>query len=384
MTGHSVVPIDELTPRLPRAGAIRLGEKVAMAGGRTRPAARSSFRFTSADEHALGQLAAVYGGRIEPWLDPRIADRQWQLATDAVEIDVILPPDPVTRSYELWSGSGCIRRCDGRAAFVHADTDSHEGEVTSCVCTAEGSTECALMTRLELLVPCVRLAGVWTLRTSSVFAALELPAMVDLARNVAGPGFISAKLRMAQRRLVSNGETRRFVVPTIALPDTLAEITGRRELAARSTTAALAAGPDRQLPQRGAPEPELGAGRALPARPSPPPPTARMRHLFKVLARAGVADDDRHDWAAGWLGRPVTTFTDLSDDDVLALIAQAEAEAGDDDVPQPTIVPDPSDTQRTDSRRVCAVCAGSLAGHAVARTPDGWAHRSCPDQRGSS
>lgn len=363
---------------MPRAGAIRLGEKIIARNGKQIPAARGSFRFTSADEHALAQLAAVYGGTVEPWSDQRIPERMWQLSTDATEIDVVLPPEPIDRSYELWTAAGCSRRCDGRAAVVFDEPGAPDGVARPCVCTAQDLTECTLTTRVELLIPQVRLAGVWTLRTGSIFAAVELPAMVELARRVAGPGMIGAKLRIAQRRTVTNGETKRFVVPTIALPGTLAELT------AGSTRDALGPGatPD---PSRA----ELAA---------PPPTLNRRRHLFAALAKAGVADHERHDWAAGHLRRTVESFGDLSDLEVVHLIALAETEASDDehedaddprqasepvralsrDVPEPAVSQTPRATPESARSRECVFCAGSVAdGRPVRRAPGGWSHVEC-------
>lgn len=53
----------------------------------------------------------------------------------------------------------------------------------------------------------------------------------------------------------------------------------------------------------------------------------QRRMLFAVLDDADVADHERHDWAAGHLGRPVTTFNDLTVDEASRLIEQAIAES---------------------------------------------------------
>lgn len=53
----------------------------------------------------------------------------------------------------------------------------------------------------------------------------------------------------------------------------------------------------------------------------------QRRMLFAALHDADVSDNERHDWASGWLSRTVTTFNDLTVDEASRLIEQALAEA---------------------------------------------------------
>lgn len=370
-TTRAVVPLDELGHRLPVAGRIRVGELVQTSNGRTRPASRGTFRFTSSDVVALEQLAAMYGGRVQPWSDPRVPEGLHELCTDAAEMAVLLTPEPLTASYELWTGAGCARRCDGRRATVYDEPGDHpDGVDAPCVCTATGHTECALVTRVELLLEHVRFAGSWVLRTASIFAAVELPAVVELAHRIHGPGLVPAVLRIAQRRSVVQGEVKRYTVPMLALTGSIGSLTARTA------------------------PPELTAGPAAidtPATVQPaaavPPPPIRIRHLFGAMGRAGISDADRHEWASGWLGRDVQSFTTLTDLEVMKLTVQAEAESeSDDDEDEKGLISNEtlgvSTAQGTTTPGgvpTCAVCAELLAdGRPVTRAPaGGYQHREC-------
>jgi recombination protein RecT len=59
-----------------------------------------------------------------------------------------------------------------------------------------------------------------------------------------------------------------------------------------------------------------------------PPTQAMMRKLFAALNYAGVADEERHQWAAGKLGRDVGSFDELTRGDVHRLIDVAEPDGG--------------------------------------------------------
>ena len=73
---------------------------------------------------------------------------------------------------------------------------------------------------------------------------------------------------------------------------------------------------------------EQSAGEAEPFADEHPavPSSKQMKRLFAAMKTAGIGDDIRHEWAAGWLLRPVTTFADLTVDEWEMLVAQADAE----------------------------------------------------------
>ena len=247
---RAVVPVRSIATRLPDAGRIRIGIKVPTKNGNSRPEKIDRFRFTSPDRTALDQIAAVYGGQVTPWQEPKAAPGQFQVVTDANELRIALPPDPLgnTPIYELWGGGGCQRRCDGvDCEMVVKDKDGFDLTQVPCVCDRKGALECSLHTRLSVLLPEVRFAGVWRLDTKGRNAAVELPGMVDLIRSLQDRGIVRATMRVEWRRQVMAGQTVEFAVPVLGIDQSLDELAaGHARLGA--------------LAQASAPVAELGAG----------------------------------------------------------------------------------------------------------------------------
>jgi hypothetical protein len=224
---RAVVPIANLARRLPEAGRIRTGVKRPTRNGKEAPSALSDFRFTSHDEDALERIAEMYGGTVKPWSDPKAAAGQFEVITEASEIRVVLPPDPLggTPVYELWGGGGCERRCDGLTAQVlQQGPDGLENVETACLCAAKGEMSCQVTTRLNVIIPEVKFAGVWRLYTKSWNAAQELPGMVDMVQSMQTKGLAYALLGLQQKRSVQAGETRRFIVPVLGIPASIEQL----------------------------------------------------------------------------------------------------------------------------------------------------------------
>ncbi len=212
---RTIVPIAQLTRRLPEAGRIRIGKK-----NGTRPTAIGEFRFTSHDETALEQIAALYGGTVRPWSDPKAAEGQHEVITDADEIRIVLPPDPLggTPIYEMWSGGGCERRCDGLTCQKwQTGPDGPEPVDVPCVCAERGEVGCKPVTRLCVILPEVRFAGVWRLDTKSWNAAQELPGMVDMIQQQQSNGLPYGTMAIRHRRSVIAGKTSKFLVPVLGV-----------------------------------------------------------------------------------------------------------------------------------------------------------------------
>ena len=246
-----MVPIANLQRRIAEAGRIRVGEKTGKA-----MKALSTFRFTSHDQEALGQIAAMYGGTVRPWSDPKAAAGQFEIVTEASEIRVVLPPDPWggTPIYELWGGGGCERRCDGlTAAVLQRGPEGLEPVDVPCMCAAKGEMTCKVITRLNVILPEVRFAGVWRLDTKSWNAAQELPGMVDMVQQMQGRGLTHATLALKHRRSVQAGETHKFIVPVLGIPASVEQlVSGAMQLGAlpsaeRAPVAALDAGPQSEV-----------------------------------------------------------------------------------------------------------------------------------------
>lgn len=219
-----VVPIAQLARRIPEAGRIRIGKKAG-----NRPTAIGEFRFTSHDRAALEQIATLYGGTVRAWSDPKAADGQFEVCTDASEIRIVLPPDPLGGSpiYEMWGGGGCERRCDGETAqIMQSGPEGPEPTDTPCICSAKGEMACKVTTRLAVILPEIRFAGVWRLDTKSMNAAQEIPGMVDMIQAAQSQGMPYATLSIKHRRSVANGQTKKFLVPVLGTAVSIEELAG--------------------------------------------------------------------------------------------------------------------------------------------------------------
>lgn len=198
---------------MPRHGKIRLGKK----GVKGQPQKIDAFRFTSGDKGAIQAIAELYGGEAKPWTDSPNKG-EWEVFSDRAEIPVALPPDPLGGSplYELWSGGGCLRRCDGEVCEVsQSGPDGPEVVETACLCVAADNMECKVTTRLTVILREVAFGGGWLLESHGWNAAHELPGMVDAVQAMQARGFVAAVLALEQRTKKVGGQTRRFVVPVV-------------------------------------------------------------------------------------------------------------------------------------------------------------------------
>lgn len=208
--------------RLPEQGRIRLGKR-----GEKFPTALKTFRLTSADRSALDRAATIWGGEVTVW------ENEWQLITEASEIEIVLPHDPLggTPIYELWGGASLQRRCDGEMATVPRrvgnQPDDVEYDQVPCVCNARKLEECKPKTRLSVILPQLPFGGTWRMETGSWNAAEELPGMVETIEAVAQGRAIKAVLAIREEEKVVAGKTKKFIVPTLRMAESLAEaITG--------------------------------------------------------------------------------------------------------------------------------------------------------------
>lgn len=225
---RAVVPVRNLSMRLPEAGRIRIGtsERATSRQGKEfdRPVKLDRFRFTSPDPTALQQVADLYGGEVKPWTHQRAAAGQHELITDAREIRIALPLDPLggTPLYEMWEGGGCQRRCDGEVCdLVVAGEDGPDLQQVPCLCAAKGELACKVTTHLSVLLPEIRFVGVWRLTSHGWNAAQELPGMVELIRTLQDRGIVRGVLRVEARHTVTGGQTRDFMVPVLGVDESV-------------------------------------------------------------------------------------------------------------------------------------------------------------------
>jgi hypothetical protein len=204
------MPILDTQRRVAVIGHIRLGEVDG-----DRPRALKGFRFTSGRQTLIDTAARVFGGDAHPWRNPSTGLDEFEVLTEAHELEVLLPPADLAFSqhYELWSEAGCQRRCDGF-------TETRGDEPQPCVCALEGERKCEAVTRLSLIVPeLASVFGVWRLVTGSYYASGELASAVELALGLAqrrAEHLAAARLRLEQRVARRPGQPpHRYTIPVL-------------------------------------------------------------------------------------------------------------------------------------------------------------------------
>jgi len=223
------MPILTLQQRLRELGRIRIGQKVATAKGGTRPAKLNQFRLTSPSKELLDRVAAKYGGTVAPWT-PEGGAGQFEVITESTRMPIHVPPQPVSQYYELWSGGGCQRRCDGVTELL---------KDRPCICGPDPEQRsCKPTTRLNVVLSEIEGVGVWRLESHGYYAALELPGVAELLAQTGG--YIEAFLGLEQRTAKRDGQTRHWMVPTIDVAVTPAAL-----MAGNASVAAVAGGPQR-------------------------------------------------------------------------------------------------------------------------------------------
>jgi hypothetical protein len=182
MARGEVTPLRSIERRLPEMGRIRIGGEKPKSG-KGAGAKLETFRLTTDKVEALRIAAERFGGEIKPWTGS-MAPGQYQLITQTKVLPIALPPEPISGPlYELWSGGGCQRRCDGEMAQIPQHTaDGADLVEVPCLCQRKGKLECSPKLRLSVLLRGLPFAGVWRYETSSWASVRELPGMVELVQ----------------------------------------------------------------------------------------------------------------------------------------------------------------------------------------------------------
>lgn len=232
-------------------GRIRIGEK----GKKGNPVALETFRMTSPNKHLLDVAAQHYGGSVKKWENPPTQGEQWELITEAKELPVLIPHQDVVESlfFELWSGGGCKRRCDGVTELMSGEP---------CLCEQSGNKDCKLSTHVLFLLPSLPDIGVWRLSSTGINAGQELPSAISLLLQMSKGHLPEAILAIERRTSKSEGTTKHFSVPVIrtekCLNDLLADSQSQYGTDAISPTDQVA------LPQEGAASPSKPTGNEKP------------------------------------------------------------------------------------------------------------------------
>lgn len=220
------MPIRDIQRRFRLLGRLRTGAKVPTKSGKLRPDKLPRYRITSPWKDLIEAAAKLYGGTVQEWEDAPGKGRQWEVIVDAEELDVAVPPgEALSQWYELWSGGGCKRRCDGitqeNARPCACPEDLAERAEAASLNPPEA---CKPTTRLSLMLPRIADLGVWRVDAHGYNAAAELGGAAELLENASKRGvIIPAGLRLEHRSQVKDGQTRHFAVPALSFRYTLGE-----------------------------------------------------------------------------------------------------------------------------------------------------------------
>lgn len=188
-------------------------------GAKGQPTRLDTFRLTSADEGLLRAAATRYGGTVQPWA---AQPGQFELFTEKDELPCIVAPQEVSQWYEMWSGGGCQRRCDGEMVTV---AGANNGSVDQpCLCDPD-KRDCKLTTRLSVMLHELPGVGTWRLETHGFYAATELPASAEVLISLARRGnYAPAALAIEERIVKRDGQTKKFPVPVLRIQQALATL----------------------------------------------------------------------------------------------------------------------------------------------------------------
>jgi hypothetical protein len=234
------MPIIDLQRRMRQLGEIRLGHVVPTASGKTRPAKLDKFRFTSPSREILTAVAELYGGEVKPWTPANGGPTEFEVYSKVDRLPVLIPPkDAVSQWYELYAGSKCVRRCDGQT--------EHKSD-RPCMCDPD-DRECAMTTRVNVMLRDVPALGQWLLISKGYYAAVTLPPAAELLSQAGG--YVAGWLGMEEKTAIVKDKLARFKVPTLDVGITPAAL-----MAGQITggPVAVASGPERVAITSGRPD----------------------------------------------------------------------------------------------------------------------------------
>lgn len=203
------MPILDLQKRARELGRIRIGQK----GDRGQPQKLDKFRMTSPSQALIEKVAALYGGEVKPWT-PQGGVQQWEVVTTSSRIPIMVPPQPISQWRETWTARGCVHRCTG---YTNVLTDE------PCDPEDPDHLNAKPTTRLNVVLRDVEGIGVWRLESHGVHAAMELPDVAAFLARAGGyvDGWLCLENRSSPQ---ADGPTRHFVVPTIEIDVTPAQL----------------------------------------------------------------------------------------------------------------------------------------------------------------
>lgn len=184
-----------------------------------RPVRSSTWVVTSHSEEHVRTAAKLWGGEPEQWQPLNSTISQWRVITKASSIEALITPgDPLNQYNEMWSAGGCQRRCDGDTELLSRQP---------CICARQFGEDwhtqpkgrvCSATSRFNVMLPDISGMGMWRAETHSFYAAQEWGGMVDMIlAGTDGRGFVPVTLRIEQRQVVREGQTKKFPVVVVEL-----------------------------------------------------------------------------------------------------------------------------------------------------------------------
>lgn len=264
--------IANLPARAPEIGRLRAGWKDPDKPPNQQMQPLRNWRCTSPDETAIRAVASIYGGEVRPWAE---RPTEFEVFTESDSFDVLLPTDALFTAYERWGKGGNQRRCDGEKCVVPVETpDGGELKEVDCICEAqqivpgEHKDACSVTVRLKVVLPNVPGFGIWLHTSGSIFAAMELPAQVDMIAAATGalpgtliPCDLALDFREPPKKPWEKFQ-RRFSVPVLRVKESIARLQAQLETGPLGHRPAAALRQTAALPSAsGAPvAPEFGGG----------------------------------------------------------------------------------------------------------------------------
>lgn len=319
------MPILTLQKSMRRLGRIRMGSQVATTGGKTRPNKLETWRLTSPSAELLEAAAAMYGGQVAEWAGSPNG-KQFELFTESDSLEVVIPPGDMAFSqwFELWSGGGCLRRCDGQTEITSGEPCMCPADPEARLAAAQKGQACKPTTRLFVIQPRLPDVGLWHFESHGFYAATEIPGTINVIRAASANGMlVPARLRIEQRTVKRDGKTNSFAVPVIELPTLTThtlmtgEVVGgqlpsgdraelapvRDEPAAAPAAAVVPAGAPSQVDtpsETGRPLPSAGSGDGAVFR----------RAILNSARKVGLDGDALDSLSRSTIGKPFAEMTD--------------------------------------------------------------------------
>lgn len=208
-------PIKDLQIQMRELGRLRMGEKAA---GKSFPKALLTWRITTPSRKLADAIAEKYAGNVTEWSNEKKPGKQWQVTTEADSLEVLVPPGDVGSYWmEMWSGDGCLRRCDRVTNTITGDpcacpkVDAQRREL------AKKGKACKATTRLSVILKGIPEVGLWRMESHGENAAKEMQAIATICELATLQNrMVPAELRIEPRTSKKPGEaTSHFVVPVL-------------------------------------------------------------------------------------------------------------------------------------------------------------------------